>query len=228
MNSKLERFIFTLLLLLAAAVSPNLLGVSQSGYAKLSFLAMNFLIPSIVFIGIMLLLAILRGQQELVRQVLRGMVGGLLGTIGLEIFRHGGFLLGGMPGELPKLMGVLLLDRFALGPNALSNLAGWGYHFWNGAAFGIIYSLLVGRGRLTLGLGYGFLIGVGFMISPMTISLGVGRFGLSFGLGFPLTVTLAHLAFGAILGYYVYRKNNVSPDLFRQIRELFSASNENI
>jgi len=32
-------------------------------------------------------------------------------------------------------MGVLLLDRFALGPSALSDIAGFSYHFWNGAAF---------------------------------------------------------------------------------------------
>ncbi len=116
-------------------------------------------------------------------QVWYGFLGGLLATVGLEIVRHVGFLLGGMPGEMPKLLGVLLLDRFALGPNWLSNIAGWGYHFWNGAAFGIVYTLLFGKPRLWGGIGFGVLIGIGFMISPATTALGIGIFGIQFNPG---------------------------------------------
>ncbi len=223
MNSKYEKLGLTILLLITAGISPNLMVLSQAGYAKLSFLAINFLIPSILLFILLLAVTFWRGHTSLVQQVQTGLIGGLLGTLGLEIFRHGGFLLGGMPGELPRLMGVLLLDRFALGPNTLSNLAGWGYHFWNSAVFGIIYSLLFGRGRLSLGLIYGFLIGVGFTVSPVAISLGVGRFGVKFGWGFPLTVTLAHLAFGGILGYYVSRKNHRQTAFFQQLRQSVTA-----
>jgi len=40
-----------------------------------------------------------------------------------------------------ELMGVLLFDRFALGPSPASTFAGFAYHFWNDACFGIIFTL---------------------------------------------------------------------------------------
>ena len=39
-------------------------------------------------------------------------------------------------GNLAGLMGVLLFDRFALGPTVASTLGGFAYYFWNGARFG--------------------------------------------------------------------------------------------
>ena len=84
----------------------------------------------------------------------------------LEIFRESGFRLGTIPGDLPRLMGVLMLNQFASGPDMWSDLAGWVYHFWNGAMFGLIFSLLFGQGKLWQGLLFGLLIGIGFMISP--------------------------------------------------------------
>ena len=59
-------------------------------------------------------------------------------TVALEVVRITGFRIGAMPGDLPRLMGVLILNRFAEGPGTGSDLAGWAYHFWNGAAFGIV------------------------------------------------------------------------------------------
>ena len=54
-----------------------------------------------------------------------------------------------MPGDLPKLIGIKVLGRMVMqGPDLSSNLAGWGFHFWNGAMFGIIYVLLVGGSLL--------------------------------------------------------------------------------
>jgi len=126
-----------------------------------------------------------------------------------------------MPGDMPKLLGVLLLNRFALGPNALSNLAGWSYHFWNGAAFGIIYSILAGKGRIWMGIIYALLIATGFMMSPAVVAMGVGHFGINFGWGFPLTVILAHLAFGSLLGWVIYRLNEKDQSLFTRVKRVF-------
>lgn len=217
MKEHLEKLALTLIVLLAAGISPNLFVAAQAGYAKFSSLAMNFLLPSVAVLMAVLIFSAFRGHTTLVSQIKYGLIGGLLGTIGLEIVRHTGFLLGGMPGEMPKLMGVLLLDRFALGPNWLSNLAGWGYHFWNGAAFGVIFSLLFGKPRLWMGILFGVLIGVGFMISPATTALGVGIFGVKFNLGFPVTVTLAHIIFGIILGWYVHRNHRAAHSIVQRI-----------
>ncbi|GAB4378251.1 MAG: hypothetical protein Kow0042_26720 [Calditrichia bacterium] len=226
MKMQIEKLILTLILLAAAGLAPNLFPAAQAGYAKFSALALYLLFPSLVVIGVVLFWSGLRGHKDLRRQALVGLAAGLAGTVGLEIVRHTGFLLGGMPGELPKLMGVLLLDRFALGPNALSNLAGWGYHFWNGAAFGLIYTLLLGRGRVWQGVAFGFLVGIGFMASPAALALGVGLFGADFGIGFPITVSLAHIAFGAILGFVVYRKNPSAQSLLARLRSLVPVQNQ--
>lgn len=222
MKRKFESLLYTFVVLIIMGVVPNLFVAAQAGYAKFSLLGKYFLIPSVIAMLIVLPLIYMRNQNTLARQIVVGLIGGLLGTVGLEIVRHTGFLLGGMPGELPKLMGVLLLDQFAKGPDWASNLVGWGYHFWNGAAFGIIYALLAGRGNLILGIAYGFLVGIGFMVSPAALSLGVGLFGVDFGWGFPVTVILAHIVFGAIVGLIVLRKSAKSKNIIYKIKELFS------
>jgi hypothetical protein len=48
-----------------------------------------------------------------------------------------GFGLDSRLGSPAGLMGVLLFDRFALGPTVGSTLGGFAYHFWNVACFGI-------------------------------------------------------------------------------------------
>jgi hypothetical protein len=81
-----------------------------------------------------------------------------------------------------------------------SDVAGWAYHFWNGASFGLIYVLVFGTCRRWAGIVFGVLLGFGFMFSPVVSALGVGFMGLEFSKGFPLTVTFAHAAFGLALG----------------------------
>jgi hypothetical protein len=93
----------------------------------------------------------------------------------------------------------VLLDRFALGPSIASTLAGFGYHFWNGACFGIIFALLRARSSKWWAIPYGLAIGTGFLVSPVVQALGVGLFGREFGWHFAATVLTAHAAFGAAL-----------------------------
>ncbi|VAX15459.1 hypothetical protein MNBD_IGNAVI01-429 [hydrothermal vent metagenome] len=220
MKNEHKKLALSLLVFLAAGIGPNLFVVAQAGYANLSDLAVSFLFPSIVVVIAITVLGYFIGMKELSNQIIIGLVAGLIGTIGLEVFRIAGFNLGWMPGDLPKLMGVLLLDQFALGPDTTSNIAGWSYHFWNGAAFGIIYSILFGKGKVWLGSVYGFIMGVFFMISPVVIALGVGYFGVDFGIGFPVTVTLAHLAYGTLLGMFVYRWNKKDLSIFTLLKSL--------
>ncbi|MCL5266567.1 MAG: hypothetical protein M1469_00495 [Bacteroidetes bacterium] len=138
MKLELKKIMLALLALLAAAIPPNLFVAAEAGYSTMSDLAVEFLIPSVVLLAVVLATSWFADERDLFRQIRTGILAGLIGTIGLEIVRETGFRLGGMPGELPELMGVLLLNRFADGPNLLSNIAGWSYHFWNGASFGII------------------------------------------------------------------------------------------
>jgi hypothetical protein len=222
MKPTLKKIVLSLLALIAAGIAPNLFVISQAGYANLSDLAVQFLVPSGVVLALVLAASWYGGTRDLAHQLMNGILAGLIGTIGLEVIRETGFRLGGMPGELPQLMGVLLLNRFADGPSLVSNLAGWSYHFWNGAAFGIIYSIVFGKGRPWIGALYGLAIGIGFMISPVVVALGVGRFGVDFGWGFPVTVTLAHIAYGTILGFYVSRRSQPGTSIFSVVKRFFS------
>jgi hypothetical protein len=193
------------LLIAIAAVAPTAFPASLAGYSTLHDLAFTAILPAAVLLGIAW--HVLRRSRfiEFAASIRNGAIAGGLATIALEAVRYAGFRLGFMPGNLPELMGVLLFDRFALGPTTASTLAGFGYHFWNGACFGIIFGL----GRISLpkwwAIPYGIAIGIGFLISPVVQGLGVGLFGVNFGWHFAATVLAAHLAFGSAMALLLSR-----------------------
>ena len=222
MKKKIENLIISLFALLAAAVSPNLFVIAEAGYSSLSEMAIRYLLPSIAFMILIIIAGFLLNIRGSSKQILKGIAAGAIATPGLEVVREVGYHLGGMPGDLPKLMGVLLLNRFALGPDTFSNIIGWSYHFWNGACFGVIYSIIFGRGRLWIAVLYGILIGSIFMVSPVVIALGVGKFGTEFNVGFPITVILAHIAYGFILGGIIYKWNKERESIFSKIKSILT------
>lgn len=192
------------LTLLLAAVAPNIFPAAEAGYGSMNIFAKEFLIPSIIGLAVIALLTWKRNPL-VARSIAWGALAGGIATGALEAVRIPGFHLGYMPGSMPKLMGVLLLDRFMLGPSTASNIAGWAYHFWNGAAFGIIFVMLIGTRRLWAAVVYAWAIGLGLMISPVVRAMGIGYFGLEFSWGFPVVVMLAHTAFGLALGLLARR-----------------------
>lgn len=187
-----------------AAIAPNIFPVAQAGFAKMSEMGAVVLLPSLVLLAAAVIIAGRRGHRALVHRVLRGTAAGVIATVGLEIVRITSFRLGGMPGDLPRLMGVLLTDRFMYGPSALSDILGWAYHFWNGGVFGLIFAVLLGRRPALWYVGYGVLIGVGFLASPVVKSMGIGSFGLGMPT-MPATVIAAHVVYGWALGYLYLR-----------------------
>lgn len=204
MSARTQHVLLTAVALAAVSVGPLVFPAAQAGYSSLSVLATRFLIPAVLVLIVVSLVS-RRWSPALQRAIFWGALAGVIATVPLEIVRLIGFRLGFMPGNLPRLMGVLLSNRFALGPSFFSDLAGWTYHFWNGASFGILYVLLLGTERGWMGLLFGIVVGFGFLVSPVMISLGVGYFGLQFSYGLPATVLLAHLAFGAALGFFARR-----------------------
>ncbi|MFQ5460623.1 MAG: DUF6789 family protein, partial [Anaerolineae bacterium] len=91
------------------------------------------------------------------------------------------------------------------GPAAASLLAGYGYHFLNGASFGLLYTVLGGRPRWQWGVVWGLIIELAMMTFPPMLMMGSGFFGLNAGLGVLGTTLLAHVAFGLVLGLLVER-----------------------
>lgn len=187
-------------LALLAAGGPMAFPLAQMGYAPLQRLAFLLILPSACLLLAMTGFLHLRGAGAVGRAARRGLVAGAIATIALEAVRYTGFRLGFMPGNLPELMGVLLLNRFALGPSATSTVAGFVYHYWNGAAFGAIFGTLFMDRPRWWAIPYGLAIGLGFLASPVVQSLGVGLFGKDFGWRFAATVVTAHAAYGAALG----------------------------
>ncbi len=209
----MKRMLFIALALVLAAIGPNIFPAAQAGYGDLSTFATHMLLPAIAAL-LILALALRHRQPDIWQAIAWGAAAGAIATLALEAVRLTGYRLGYMPGNLPRLMGVLLLNRFAQGPNLSSDIAGWAYHFWNGASFGIIYALVFGTRRLWTGVVYGLAIGVGFMLSPVVSSLGVGYFGLQFSKGFPVTVLLAHAAFGLALAWLAKRWTQAQRSVF--------------
>lgn len=195
-------------ILLLAAVGPLAFPVSQLGYAPLHDLALLAVLPSIAALVVMWLFA-RHMRPEVAAIISRGSAAGAVATLALEAVRYSGFRLGFMPGNLPQLMGVLVLDRFAFGPSTWSDVAGFAYHLWNGAAFGILFVAITVRTSILRAIAYGVAVGVGFLGSPVVQSLGVGLFGRDFGWQFAATVLLAHIAFGATLGALLKRFESV-------------------
>lgn len=203
-HKRIEETALALVALLMAGVAPNIFPAAQAGYATMSYLATHLLVPSIVVLAFALAASFLRGHARLARRLLAGTGAGLVGTVGLEAVRMTSFHLGGMPGDLPRLMGVLLTDRFMLGPSPLSDTVGWLYHFWNGACFGIIFAVVLGRRSAWWAVVYGQLIGLGFLLSPAVKALGIGFMGMDMP-AMPLTVVAAHLVYGGMLGMLTRR-----------------------
>lgn len=195
------KFLFVRLVLAAiAAIAPNAFPAAQAGYANLAQSGKFLILPSAVLL-IAAMFALRSREPEAASALRHGAIAGALATVALEIIRYSGFRLGYMPGNLPELMGVLLANRFALGPSTWSTVLGFVYHFWNGACFGMIFALLFSRRPVWWAATYGILIGLGFLVSPVVQSLGVGFMGRDFGWHFAATVLVAHLAFGLALGF---------------------------
>ena len=201
---RIEGIALGLLTLAAAAVSPNIFPAAQAGLARMSVLAVGLLVPSIALLVAVAVTAALRGHRGLVRRMIAGAACGAAATLGLEAVRLPSFHLGGMPGDLPRLLGVLLTDRFMLGPSALSDVLGYAYHFWNGASFGLIFAVLFGRASWRWTSAYGLAIGLGFLAGPAVRAMGVGFLGLQMP-AMTATVVVAHLTYGLLLGLCLRR-----------------------
>lgn len=190
-----------LILLAAGLAAPTAFPLSQMGYGSLHTLGLALVLPAALFLAAAWFVMRKAGGADAAHFLANGALAGALATLALEAVRFTGFKLGFMPGNLPELMGVLLADRFALGPSLASTIAGFAYHFWNGASFGIVFALLRINPSYRWAVAYGIAIGVGFLASPVALALGVGPFGADFGWRFAATVLTAHAAFGAALAW---------------------------
>lgn len=199
--------VLTAAALLVAAIGPNSLVVALTpGMLEMPILAKYALLPSFVLFPFVWVTAAKLGHARLANRLWVGLWTGAAATGVLDAIRLTGFHLGWMPGNMPRMFGVLILDRMALGPTPGSDVLGYLYHYWVGACFGLTYTLLAGRFRWWGGLVWGLIIEIGMMVTPpMVVAMDTGYFGVKFGPGLFGTSLTAHVAFGIALGLLTER-----------------------
>ncbi len=203
--------LLTLLAALPAAVGPNILVVALTpGMPAMPALVRFALLPSLALLVFVWLTARWAGYARLVNRIQTGVWVGFVATAALDVLRLTSFSLGLLPGNLPRMFGVLILDRMAVGPSTVSDIVGSLYHYWVSACLGLTYALLVGRTRWWGGLIWGLMIEVGMMTTPpMVVAMGSGYFGLKLGHGILNGVFLGslfpHISYGIVLGLLLER-----------------------
>lgn len=201
----------TLLALVPAAIGPNILVIALTpGMPAMPTLVRFALLPSLALLLVVWVAAWVKGYERLVNRIEAGVWVGFFATAALDAFRLASFQFGLLPGNLPRMFGVLIFDRMALGPSAASDLVGSLYHYWVSASFGIAYTLLLGRTRWWGGLIWGLVIEVGMMTTPpMVVAMGTGYFGLAAGNGLLNGVFIGslvpHISYGIVLGVLLER-----------------------
>jgi hypothetical protein len=134
-----------------------------------------------------------RGSPGVRSDVATGAWTGLVAALSYDLFRIP-FVLAGMPlFKVFPAFGASITGAPA--DSALAQAAGWLYHFSNGASFGVMYVVALGRRRWPLGVVWALGIEIGLLLSPYA-----RFFGIDPGVKFVVVTVLAHAVFGLVLG----------------------------
>lgn len=143
-----------------------------------------------------------------------GALGGLLGSLGYDLFRLP-FVYGLGRQLLAPIdsYGVLLLDAETSSP--LSGFVGWAYHFTNGIGFGVAYGLVARNRRI------GWALLWALVLETATVVTGFGpTYGLVTDAGLnvvPIAIAYAaHVPYGLAVGWAVGNADRIA----RQAREV--------
>lgn len=130
--------------------------------------------------------------------IVAGTIGGLVGTIGYDLFRAP-FAAAGVRAMAPiDSYGVLLLG--ADGSSAWTGLAGWGYHFANGIGFGIAYALVAFGRKWWWGVAWAMVLETATVLTPFATTYRLRGHWDLIALAYA-----AHLCYGYPLGRIVER-----------------------
>ncbi len=183
------------------------------------------IIPSIVVIFAIGILSRNKFPQ-ITKRIFVGMSAGAVASFALEAIRIPGYMFAkwlpmdsmiSLPGLLltEKISSLSEVKQVIMQSGVAMNLyhapldafmAGALWHFWNGATFGIVYALVIGKGKWWYGMIWAFIIEIGMMLAPYLIIM-KGPFGIEHMDGYNIFVItlIAHLAFGAVLGILVQK-----------------------
>ncbi len=183
------------------------------------------IIPSVVAIFAIGILS--RNKfPRITKRIFVGLSAGVVASFALEAIRIPGYMFAkwlpmdsmiSLPGLLltEKISSLSEVKQVIMQSGVAMNLyhapldafmAGSLWHFWNGATFGIVYALIIGKGKWWYGMIWAFIIEIGMMLAPYMIMM-KGPFGIEHMDGYNIFVItlIAHLAFGAVLGILVQK-----------------------
>ena len=135
-----------------------------------------------------------------------GVAGGLLGTVGYDLFRIPFVILGLRLFAPIESYGVLLLGADSSSP--WTHLAGWAYHFSNGLGFGIFYACVALGRKWWWGLAWAMVLETATIVTPFASTYAIrGKWGLI------AIAYAAHVAYGVPLGKVVEAGDRFSAGL---------------
>lgn len=227
-----SEFGLTVLIIILSGASASLLLLPPLGIISYTNFRDVAIIPSVIIIFAVGILS--RSKfPRISNRLFKGMAAGAIASIALEAIRIPAYMFAKwMPMDsMISLPGLLLTGKITMLSQVKQTIMQSGFpmnlyhapldafvvgglwHFWNGAAFGIIYALLIGKGKWWYGMVWATIIEMVMMIAPYMIMM-QGPFGIKYMDGYNIFVItlIAHLVFGAILGILVqkWKKDSTS------------------
>lgn len=157
---------------------------------------------------LLLALTAVRGKSETRFIIVQGALAGLFAAVIYDLFRVP-FVLAGKPlfAVFPQFGQLLLFGQLNGDTSLWPQLAGWTYHFSNGAALGIMGAAMIPlsaspQTRFWGSVAWATVVEMLLLLSPYYSYLGLHLPMTQF---IPITLA-AHLIFGAALGWYFVRK----------------------
>ena len=231
MKNRIELSLTTIVIILSGA-SASLLLLPPLGIIPYATFRDVAIIPSIVIIFAIGIIS--RSKfPRITSRLFKGMVAGAIASLALEAIRIPAYMFTKwIPMDsMISIPGLLLTEKITMLSEVKQTIMQSGVpmnlyhapldafivgglcHFWNGATFGIIYALLIGKGKWWYGMIWAVIIEMVMMVAPYLIIM-KGPFGIEHMDGYNIFVItlIAHLAFGAILGIIIqkWKKDSIS------------------
>lgn len=198
------------LVFLLAASSIACLLFDFYALCPMRFFTFWIFLPALVLLGAVAFWDRQRGDRQLWRAVLVGVLGGLLAAVAYDVFRLP-FVFAhewGLASIVPPMKLFKVFPRFGamiLGQpieqtsySAAAHLIGWIYHFSNGATFGVMYMAMIGnatRRHWAWAILLALALELGMLLTPYP-----QVFNIPVTTRFVMVTVAAHAIFGIGLG----------------------------
>jgi hypothetical protein len=193
------------------AIGPKIIRVAHEFAVPYLFL---LYIPAILFlIGVIVYTK--KNFPDLHRRIIVGLGAGAIATIGLDWIRQMGVITGWLPADTPEMFGKMITGSHSF---IYYYWVGQLAHFFNGADFGLVFTLVFGRfatyrKTVLVAIGWLLVMELGMMVGPPMGPM-VGLFGVKYLWPQLFILTfVAHVVHGTILGsltFYWLKKEDES------------------